>query len=305
MNQTLHILFVAGTFGTTLQYVLQAYSTKYTTNQLLSNSYQSLVTADGSMHLFQKTGHWSCKQLLEDAVNGKIAVPLITTPAYPMPDYCASEVIEFFKDNFPLDKYVFVYIDSTEYAEINMLAQYYKVANGVLNKTLNIFCGNNVNDIINWNNEYTHWSNMQHWELREWLSIFYPVWVQEWIDGRQYADPTWLCISSKEILSNPHKTFQNILDYSGGIDNTLITKFDEFVDYWRSKQQYLIDEYELINRIVSTAISNESFNWSDLHIIAESIIQQKLRANGYKIKCYNLNEFPTSSIDLHNLLEPV
>lgn len=300
----LHILFVPGTFGTTIHYILRAFSTTYMTDRLLTTAYRDLVTIDGSMHSFDKTGHWLCKHELEDAVNGKIVLPNITTPIYPMPDYHADEIINLFRDNFPLDKYVFIYINSIEYAEINMLAQYHKVSTGVLNKTIDIFCSNNVDDIIKWNNEYTHWSELQLWELREWLSIFYPVWVQEWIDARQYADPTWLYISSEEILSNPFTTFRTILDYSGELDNTLMSKFNEFVGYWQTKQQYLLDEYELINRIVNTSISNESFNWSNLNIIAESIIQQKLRINGYEIKCYNLNEFPTSSIDLHNLLEP-
>ena len=302
----MHILFVPGLFGTTLQYLLRTFGSTYASSQLVrypNLSHGDIITADGSMHTFYKTGHYCTKDELTSLINGTIAKPDITTPTYPMVDYHADEVINFFKNNFPTDKCVLMYADSVEYAEINMLAQYYKCAIGVINQTIGIFCGDNFHNIVNWNSNYTHWTDMQQWELREWLSIFYPTWIAEWIDANSYADPNWLTVSSKELLDNTQETFQNILEYSGGINQMLISDLHEFTTYWRSKQQYLLDEYSLIKKIVQTTIANEPFRWEELNVIAESIIQQHLRLNGYEIKCYNLNVFPTSSTELHNLLE--
>jgi len=299
----LHILFVPGTFGSTIQYILRAFSTTYSADRLPNITYADMITPDGSMHSYYKTGHYVWKYELDDLVGGLIDKPLITSPIYPMPDFHADELINFFKINFPDDKYVFVYVDSLEYAEINMLAQYYKIAKGVSNKTLEIFCGKNEHNIINWNINYKHWSEMQLWELREWLSTFYPTWVQGWIDSYNYADQNWLSVSSKEILDNPHDTFLKVLNYSGEIDSNLISTFSDFTTHWRSQQQYLLDEYNLIKKIVQTSIANEPYEWSELNIISEAIIQQHLRSNGYEIACYELNKFPTSSTVLHSLLE--
>lgn len=160
----LHILFVPGTFGSTIQYILRAFSTTYTTDRLPNISYADMITADGSMHSFYKTGHYLKRTDLENLTEGSI--PNITTPIYPMLDYHADEVINFFKDNFPTDKYIFIYINSIEYAEINMLAQYYKISNGVPNLSIGMFCGDNAHNIVNWNSNYKHWSEMQTWELR-------------------------------------------------------------------------------------------------------------------------------------------
>lgn len=298
----MNILFVPGTFGTTVQYILRAFSTTYISIKLPMD-YRDLVIEDGSMHSFAKIGHYLCQSELEDIVSGKSEKPILTSPIYPMQDFHANEVINFFKDNFSLDKYIFIYINSIKYAEINMLAQYYKNETGQL--PVQKFCGDNIHNIIKWNSNYTHWNEMQQWELREWISIFYPIWVQEWMEAKQYADPNWMCISTQEILDNPYEVFSKLLHYSGPVDLESIPIFNEFVRYWSARQQFLEDEYKLINCIVNTTILNEPFTWSELNIVAEAIIQQHLRKNGFEIKCYNLNKFPQNSIDLHNLLEPI
>lgn len=313
----LHILFVPGTFATTIEYSLRMFCRAYKNTRHELPQLIGAITNDGSMHGYTKQAHYGSKVHLDDLLNGTVSIvddiviadPIkseITTPLYPMVDFHADEVINFFKTNFSTDKCVFVYIDNIEYAEINMLFQYYKMAKGVLNLTLGVvFCGNNAHNITSWNTNYTHWSDMQTWELREWLSIFYPKWAEEWIDAVNYADPSWLLVRSKDILDNPQKTFREIIDYSGGIDPEFNSEFNEFTKQWSIKQQYVLDEYSLIKKIVQTTISNELFRWDQLNIISESMIQQHLRANGYEIKCHNLNTFPRSSIELHNLLERI
>jgi hypothetical protein len=141
---------------------------------------------------------------------------------------------------------------------------------------------------------------MQNWEFREWFSLFYTQWVQEWINAKQYINPNWYTVSVTDILNHTHETFLKMVKHFGTLDEA---EFDEFIKYWRSKQQYLIDERDILDKIVDSVISQTPYTWKDLNLISEAMIQKKLRDQGYEIKCYNLNKFPTNSEDLFVLLE--
>ena len=78
---------------------------------------------------------------------------------------------------------------------------------------------------------------------------------------------------------------------------------DNFASQWQNAQQYILDEYKLINTIVDQTIKKQDYNWKLLHPVAEAMIQNKLRTHGFEIRCNNLNVFPTNSIDLYNLLD--
>jgi hypothetical protein len=69
------------------------------------------------------------------------------------------------------------------------------------------------------------------------------------------------------------------------------------------KQQYIVDEFTLLDDICNNTINNIAFSWNPINIIAESIVQQRLRALGFEIQCDGLNNFPVDSKTLYNLLE--
>jgi len=127
--------------------------------------------------------------------------------------------------------------------------------------------------------------------------------VSEWIEAKQYVPDSWLQISSDEILNNTISTVEKIFDYYKKLDTSKRKQLENFLKVWRQKQQYIIDEYNLIENIITNTIDNKNFSWEPVNIIAESIVQQKLRSRGFEIKCYNLNIFPTNSKILHNLLK--
>ena len=52
-------------------------------------------------------------------------------------------------------------------------------------------------------------------------------------------------------------------------------------------------------------VNNVLFEWNKVSIISEAIVQQRLRSLGYEIRCDGLNNFPTDSHTLGNLLEEV
>ena len=301
----IHILFVPGTFGTTVQYAVRQFDKNLIDNRIFYLE-DELILPDGSMHSFVKTGHYCLLQDLNNFLDNKIDQDIvITSPIYPMSDAHAEPIIKLFCERRPNDKYIFIYVADLDQAEITILAHYHKISTGSLNMTIETICGDNVHNIINWNPLYTSWSQMQPWELREWFSIFYPGWCQEWIDAKQYVPATWLLVSSGDILANTSETLLEIINHVGKFDADSESEFDNFANKWRLKQQYLIDEHATIKNIVEYTISNTPYTWGKLNVISEAIIQRKLRSHGYEIKCHNLNEFPTDSTTLYNLLKKI
>jgi hypothetical protein len=296
----INVLYVSGSFGSTMAYCLKSFGTLYESSAGIDHS--QVITKHGSMHNFIKTGHFTNKLDLVNYLNSDAQIDIIT-PLYPIKQCSAKEVIELFKQYRNNEKNVFIYVKDLKYAEINMLCQYYKVyvVRGL--SPLTVICGDNRQNITAWDSSYKHWSDMKVWELREWLSIFYPVWVQEWIDAKQYANTDWSLISTDKILSDPKFHFKRILEKNVGFNYAIEQDYITFIDKWRNAQQYILDEYALTGKIIESTINQQSFTWNKISIISEAIIQQRLRTLGYEIRCHNLNEFPTDSETLFSLLE--
>lgn len=282
-------------FGTTLEYALKNYTIEF-------DSVQGYLLDDGSMHSFAKEFHPRSMQDLEQ-FNSDIK---ISTPIYPFPSGDLAEIVKLWPGDFNTSKNIFVHANNLESAEINMLFQYYKIAKGKLNLGLKTFCGNNSYNIVNWNNSYTHWSQMQPWELREWLSLFYPVWLRGWIDidGSIESVSNKLKVSNTDLLSNIEEQFVKIAKFC---NLTMSGSYKEFFIEWTNKQQYIIDEFKLIDKIINCTLSEDSFEWAseDICFLSEAIIQRKLRDKGYELKCFDLNTFPNNSKTLYNALEKV
>ena len=283
-------------FGSTIEALTRTF-----TQELVGKSVAMRIAKDGSMHTFSKQLH-PCKRdellsMLQSSVD-------ICTPIYPMPDAKLDEIA----DKLSLsddDKLILIHANSNSAAELNMLFQYHKVATGVMNLTESIFCGGTAHNFNNWNRKYTSWQEMQVWERREWLSIFYAELTQEWIRAAEVKfNRKSFTVSSTDILTDLEGTFTKISEY---LELTIINKTEltQFCDKWTKAQQYIVDEYRLIDSIVSSILDNEDYNWPALNIIAESIIQKRLKDAGFELKCYNLNEFPTNSTALVKLLEKV
>jgi hypothetical protein len=143
---------------------------------------------------------------------------------------------------------------------------------------------------------------MKPWELRQYLSSHYFTIIQEWVSAKQYASTNWLLVSTREILEQTEITFKKIISYIYSFDNSLQNEFHSFVQEWRQKQQYFIDEIALINKIVSYTINRSPLSWDKLNIISESMLQNKLQQKGYKINDFGLEHLPQTSIELNSLL---
>ena len=297
----IHILFLTGTFGSTVQYLIRTYNAAY---QPVDQSQNQALLTNGSMHGYNKTGHYDSYPILESFLEKRFDTDVqISTPTYPMSDAHAKEIIELIQSRRPADPVIFLYVDSMEYAEINFLAQYHKVSDHDPIESIRLIVGEYYLDVTKWNPDYQHWTDMQPWELREWISIFYSNWISESLEAVQYVDASWLALSTREMLNNTESSFNRILEYSG-VDN-IGKDVAAFGQEWRARQQYLLDEYTMINIIVDHVINNRPYTWPPVHFIAEIIIQKKLRDHGYELKCFDLNVFPNDAKKLYKLLEQI
>ena len=288
----IHVFFVPGMFGSTIEYIVRSYSNELT-------PVAGKILADGSMHSFSKSAHFGDIERISDFFESN-RVAEVTTPAYPFKQQHLPEILEYFnKYSIVNNPCILIHATDVKAAELNMLFQYYKISK-VLG--LDIFCQGNEHNITAWNSSYTHWSQMQPWQLREWISLFYVSWVQEWITSPGYVDNKFLTVKNTDFLVDPIITANKIFDHC---KLTQKSGLNEFLLQWQQAQQYIVDEFALLDRIVECSITNHPLEWQPINIIAEAIVQQRLRAKGYEIRCDGLDTFPTDAIMFNTLLEKV
>ena len=286
----IHVFFVPGMFGSTIEYALRTFSLEY-------ESIDETICPDGSMHSYKKERHIFQEDMLDDLK--KLHPNSITTPIYPFKTLHLPEILDSHNSYLEKSQLILMYAKDLRSAELNILFQYYKISVGK-GLGLEIFCDRNSHNIIQWNPAYKHWKEMQVWELREWFSLFYAEWVQEWIQSQNQVSDNFLKITNTEMLYDTESTLIKMIDHCGlKLDGNL----GSFVTKWQLAQQYIVDEFDLLDLIVDSAINQTEFSWTSTHVMAEAIVQQRLRTHGYEIRCDGLNSFPTNSKTLYNLLE--
>ena len=82
--------------------------------------------------------------------------------------------------------------------------------------------------------------------------------------------------------------------------------FDRIKSQWLDSEKF-VNVDSLCQQIVSAVLSGQEFEWSadQLSLIDEAYIQYLLRQNRLELRCYGLDTFPTSSVQLKELLYPV
>jgi len=281
-------------FGSTIEYISRSYSNELT-------PVAGSILADGSMHSFQKLEHPKLSRHLDEFFKSGRS-PEVITPIYPFKDRHLPDILGYFNQQKLKDESrILIYADNTRAAELNMLFQYHKISVG-FHRGLDIFCHGNEHNITAWDTSYTHWSQMKTWQLREWVSLFYVTWTREWIDSVDRVGSEFLAIKNTDFLNNPVVTSENIFKHC---KLTMKPGLADFLKQWQQAQQYIIDEFALLDQIVDCTITNQPLTWQPINIIAEAIVQQRLRAKGYEIRCDGLDILPTDAIMINTLLEKV
>ena len=285
-------------FGSTIEFCIRNFTVEYQSGLKHLENY---IENDGSLHSFQKQFHPTSTDLYKQLASLSTNPKNINTPIYPTVDKHFPDLIDLLKTNqdFLKNKNILLHAKDFSAAELNMFFQYEKISIG-LNSGLDIFFYSNKS-LKQWNAKYTHWSELERWELREWFSIFYPDWIREWIDSKNYANDQFMCVANTDFLHNASNELKKIFDYCNLTIND--NDLDNFVKIWQSKQQYILDQKEFCNNIVLNTISDRWQSWNKLNFIQEAVIQKKLRDTGYELRCWDLNEFPNNTEKLHSLLE--
>lgn len=295
----IHVFFNCGSFGSTIESVLRNYTDH-------STPIDAKILDDGSMHSFQKEHHLTKLARLDNFLQSNVADnKVITTPTYPYKEIKLPKIIDHFAllKSWKHDTKILIFQPDLRACELNFLFKYHKVCIGYYNFGLEgVVIGENQHNIVNWNKDYTHWSQMRPWELREWLSISYPEGFRELIDAENQVDDSWFKLANIDVLYNTKDSFLKIIDHCG---LNCTKDMTEFVLKWQQAQKYIVDEFDLLDRIVECSINNQPLVWKPVNIIAEAIVQQRLRAKGYEIYCDGLDIFPTDAILFHTLLEKV
>jgi len=283
------ILFTAGNFGTTLEFCLHNYS-----KELIDLN--PIFDKTGSMHTFAKQGHVTSvtnydtiKEMLPNTEFD------ILTPVYPSLDGLSpKDSVTAWLEKFSSDdRGIFVYNATRDQAIRTQLFAYHKVPDW-----LDVII--NKNKAAAWNSKYNNWSDMQRYELREALSFYFDNIIDDF-EAEQVVPANWYKITPDDILWDFEKTIKNLINHAGLTYNQ--KDIDQFYQTWRSKQQYILDDYNLIDDICKNMLINDYFEWPELSVVDEAIIQSELRKQGIEINITGLNVFPQSNLELRKYFQ--
>jgi hypothetical protein len=277
------VLFPVGAFGSTIEYCLRKFSQEL-------ESVDAEIASNGSMHSFTKQFHpVSLNEL------GQLSDCQIATPVYPGYDRLdpVTTVLKI-KDIVPAQqKMILIHFDTPDQVLRNHLLAWHK-------KTQWHY----LNDLLHdkpkdWNPDYDTVADMQQYEIREALSFWFAN-TDNYLQVSKLARPNWLLITPDDILYNFKNTVITMLDYCNLTLDPAVD-IDGFYREWFQKQQYVIEEFDTIKTIV-TSLQGQSCKWAPISLMGEAIVQHCLQVQGMAIACHGLNQFPTCTEELLDII---
>lgn len=183
----------------------------------------------------------------------------------------------------------------------------------------------NINNKID---KIPFWSKYEHLTSEEWSNCLREWGVDSYLSAARWQQREFLSLNiyqqheaETEILKldKIRSQFSNfkfvpIEDLRDNYKDTLLSLLDfckftpvniDQVDYvyneWL-KLQFHCNKDQIINNIVTSIINSTNYSWSNLTLVDEALIQYYLRNIGIEIRCYELNDFPTNTVDLKKYL---
>lgn len=284
----IHILFTAGSFGSTIEYIVRRFSKEFELED-------ANILPDGSMHTFQKAYHAQSSYDIQQLKSQQSSVSSIL---YPNKDLLSADVISLVKSNIEATHKV-VFISCPTIQDYTLV-------------TLCTFAKTNVgNDIVKylngnahrWNSNYCSVDDMKRWEKRELMSLTLFDIMNQIINCADQVLPNWFTLSPSDIVADIYGASIKILNY---LDFTIVDheQLQKFTQQWIIAQQSYINQSELINLITNKIINKEQFVWRQLLFIEEVLLQCQLLYFGYNIHCNDLDEFPTDAVTFNKLISP-
>jgi hypothetical protein len=142
------------------------------------------------------------------------------------------------------------------------------------------------------------------WKQREALSFWFSNfhnYVSVW---NRISDPEIVTINIDDFIESTGDVLVSLFDkLELELDYTRYANFNAMRENWLTHQQYL-HVNQLCNNIIKSTVDGLIFEWDSAHLSLhdEAFVQWALRdLHKLGLRCYNLNEFPTTSIDLRAL----
>jgi hypothetical protein len=145
------------------------------------------------------------------------------------------------------------------------------------------------------------------WIKRELLSInLIRSWHDqvEWYHPDRWSHPRCQLVLTNELLYDFESTLQQLQKFCNLEFKKNIADLVPVHDTMLSMQQYRGQD-QLCHRIVNHTLANEPFEWEDIPLPSQGWVQWQLRNLGYEIRCHGLDMFPTTSVQLQELLYPI
>ena len=295
MKKTTCILFNGGSYGTFIEWSLNYFSNLDFCNELP-------FTATGSSHNF--VGHHlvdfaSCKEY----VTSNITFPMVRLHPKTLSTENIIENLDFINQNF--EKVIYI------------MPTFNTIAWNINNKFEKIWdegwIAHNQHTIAKDLAEYNPMIPLEHmtkWELREFLSLYI---------FNQHVTETELHLSTVPGIVSRYSNFHFVT--IDALRDNFASSLKLMLSYCnlelsRSNQieavhaSWLATQFNshkdiVISKIVDSVLSNNVYDWAEitLTLVDEALIQHYLRTHGMNIRCYDLDTFPTNSIDLRNYIE--
>ena len=293
---TVPILFNAGAYGTYLEWCL--------TSLCSSEDLIMPFTQTGSSHNFEGNHLLNMQGWREYLKKGTPKQFVRLHPKTTKDELISNSLDEIFQS---VDKIIFCYPDA-ESVLLNMNNWIFKIFEDPWIEIWN----NPVEFCVDKEELYSSWlitpgtsiKNIDPWIRREFLSFYLmPAWQSqvEWYFPDQRQSSNCLYVFTKNLLHDFENVLTDIVDF---LQLEIRQPISSLLLYHEQniKLQKHINQDSTCNQIIDSTLKDNFITWNPLPLPSEAWIQWQLRELGYEIRCHGLDVFPTTSVQLKELL---
>ena len=290
---TIAIAYAGGTYGTYLHWCIDTLSA--------DKKIKSPFMATGSSHNFKSGPHLKNMEGWNKFKNTHNCVRL-------HPKSSKLESLSQNLDQLCNESDFVIHMYPTEHTQLLCL-------NNVFSKVWDDWWQHQFHFEIDQNKIFDNWpvppgtdiNNVSRWIKREFLSFYMmPMWYDqiEWHHPSSWSNPKCIVVTVEEMLYDFESTLRKIEKFCN-------LKFEQLVDdivpyHSENLQNQTYMHQDLIcNTIIHSVINSMDYNWEPLSLCSESWLQWQLRNHGFEICCDGLDNFPTNSLQLKELLYSV
>ena len=155
-----------------------------------------------------------------------------------------------------------------------------------------------------WGKESTEKLDM--WELRELMSYYWFERIKDFLTCWNRLAVDFPNIKFISLDSFKHDSVSATASYLEYLDVPIppTELLDNIINQWSPKQIHMYKD-EIVAKAIHSILHEEHYDWSNQNftLLDEAYIQKSLMDLGIRIKCFNVNKFPTNTKDFLSILE--